>query len=111
VRRFGTVAIFATAFVGAQVAAASDVPPSVTRVRAAIAAVDAYRFGHHGYQGMTLAKLRAIDPSIRGVAVRSATQRSYCIESTGRPYIHKAGPGASLRTGHCGERGEPVVIP
>jgi hypothetical protein len=91
--------------------AASDVPPSVTHVRAVIPVVDAYRVRHHGYQGMTIAKLRAIEPSIRGVRVRSATQRSYCVESTGRPYIHKAGPRADIRTGHCGERGAPIVIP
>jgi hypothetical protein len=76
-----------------------------------MSAVEAYRATHGGYQGMTLAKLRAIYPSIRGVRVRSATKRSYCIESTTRPYVHKAGPRADLRTGHCGERGAPVFIP
>ena len=77
----------------------------------AIPVAFAYGVRYHGYRGMTLAKLRAIDPSIRGIAVRSATVRSYCIESTARPYAHKAGPRADIRTGQCGERGEPVVIP
>ncbi len=110
-RRLTATAIVTTALVGASVGAASDVAPSVTHVRAAISAVEAYRAGHHGYQGMTLAKLRAIYPSIRGVRVRSATKSSYCIESTTQPYVHKAGPRAGLRTGHCGELGAPVVIP
>jgi hypothetical protein len=110
-RRLAAIAIVAASLGGASVGAASDVAPSVTNVRAAISAVEAYRVRHHGYQGMTLAKLRAIEPSIRGVRVRSATQRTYCVESTTRPYVHKAGPRADLRTGHCGERGTPVVIP
>jgi hypothetical protein len=110
-RRFAATAIVATALACASVGAASDVPPSVTHVRAVIPVVDAYRVRHHGYQGMTLAKLRAIEPSIRGVRIRSATKRSYCVESTGRPYVHKAGPRANIRTGHCGERGELIVIP
>jgi hypothetical protein len=103
--------IVTMALAGASVGAASDVPASVTRVRAAIPVVDAYRVRHNGYQGMTLAKLRAIEPSIRGIAIRSATKRSYCVESTTRPYVHKAGPRADIRTGRCGERGAPVVIP
>ena len=110
-KRLAPVALVATALVGAPVGAAGDVPPSVTHVRAAIPAAEAYRAKHHGYQGMTLAKLRAIEPSIRGVSIRSATKSSYCVESTTRPFVHKAGPRADLRTGHCGESGAPVVLP
>jgi hypothetical protein len=105
------VAIVATALAGASLAAASDVPPSITQVRATVPFIEAYAVRHHGYQGMTVAKLRAIERMIRGVAVRSATKRSYCLESTNRPYVHKPGPRTDLRTGHCGERGVPVVIP
>jgi hypothetical protein len=110
-RRITTAAIVATALAGASLAAASDVPPSITHVRAAVPVIEAYAVRHHGYQGMTVAKLRAIYPAIRGVAIRSATKRSYCLESRTRPYVHKPGPRTDLRTGHCGERGEPVVIP
>ena len=110
-RRLLATAIASAALVGPALSVASDVPPSVTHVRAAVPAVEAYRATHHGYQGMTVAKLRAIEPMIRGVAVRSATKRSYCLESTTRPYVHKPGPRADLRTGHCGQPGATVVIP
>jgi hypothetical protein len=57
---------------------------------------------------MTIAKIRRWDKSVRNIVVRSATRRSYCIQSTTKPVVHKGGPGASVRTGRCGMRGAEV---
>ena len=90
------------------VGGAADVQTSAQYVRAAVPAIEAYAADHGGYKGMTIAKIRKWDRSIRNITVRSATRRSYCIQSTTKPVVHKGGPGASVRTGRCGVRGTPV---
>jgi hypothetical protein len=89
-------------------AGAADILTSARYVRAAIPAVEAYRADHGGYKGMTLAKIRRWDKSIRNIRIRTATKRTYCLESTTRPFAHKAGPGAAVRTDRCGRRGTEV---
>jgi hypothetical protein len=87
---------------------AADVLTSARYVRHAIPAVEAYGADHNGYAGMTLAKIRQLDKAIRNIRIRTATKRTYCIESTTRPFAHKAGLGAAIRTGRCGQRGTDV---
>jgi hypothetical protein len=93
------------------VAAASDVPPSVTRVRPAIPVVFAYGVRHHGYRGndaREAARDRLVDPRDR----RSQRDGAVVLRREHRTAVRpQAGPRADIRTGHCGERGEPVVIP
>jgi len=96
------------AAVAVPAADAAGVLTSARHVRYAIPAVEAYAADHHGYKGMTLAKIRKWDKSIAQIRIRTATKRTYCIESTTRPFAHKAGPGAAIRTGHCGQRGTAV---
>jgi hypothetical protein len=90
------------------VGGAADVQTSAQYVRNAIPAIEAYAADYRGYKGMTIAKIRRWDKSIHNITIRSATTRSYCIQSTTRPLAHKAGPAASVRTGRCGVRGTPV---
>jgi hypothetical protein len=74
--------------------------------------MEAYNVDHGGsYKGVTLKKLRSYDRSIRKIVIRSATRRSYCIQSTTRPVVHKAGPRADIRTERCGLRGVPAIPP
>ena len=87
---------------------AANIQTSAQYVREAIPAAEAYAADHGGYKGMTVAKLRKLDRSLRNIAIRTATKRTYCIQSTTRPMAHKAGPGAEIRTGRCGVRGTPI---
>lgn len=100
--------VLVAALLTVPVGGAADVQTSAQYVRAAIPAIEAYAADHGGYKGMTIAKIRKWDRSIRYITIRSATRRSYCIQSTTKPVVHKAGPGASVRTGRCGVRGIPV---
>jgi hypothetical protein len=90
-------------------AGAADVYTSAKHVRNAIPAMEAWYADHGTYKGATLAKLRhAYDRSLGHIRIRTATKRTYCIESTTLPFAHKAGPGAEIRTGRCGQRGTLV---
>jgi hypothetical protein len=100
--------VLVTALLTVPVGGAADVQTSAQYVRAAVPAIEAYAADHGGYKGLTIAKLRRWDRSIHNISIRSATRRSYCIQSTTRPLVHKAGPAATVRTGRCGVRGAPV---
>jgi hypothetical protein len=100
--------VLVAALLTVQAGGAADVQTSAQYVRNAIPAIEAYAADHGGYKGMTIAKIRKWDSLIRKIAIRSATRRSYCIQSTTRPVAHKAGPGAAVRTGRCGVKGNPV---
>jgi hypothetical protein len=106
-RRFLLVVVFALLVV--PVTDAADVLTSGRYVRNAIPAMEAYAADHGSYKGATVAKLRRLyDRSLGHIVIRTATRRTYCIESTTRPYAHKAGPGAQVSTGRCGTRGNPI---
>jgi hypothetical protein len=106
-RRFLLLVVLALLIVPA--GGAADVQTSAKYVRNAIPAMEAFYADHGTYKGATVAKLRrAYDRSLGHIRIRTATKRTYCIESTTRPFAHKAGPGAELRTGRCGQRGSLV---
>jgi hypothetical protein len=92
-------------------AGAADVQKSAYYVRMAIPAMEAYAADHGSYKGATIAKLRRYDRSLGHIVIRTATRRTYCIQSTTRPVAHKAGPGAAVRTGACGTKGTEVGYP
>jgi hypothetical protein len=100
--------VLVAALLTVPIGGAADVQTSAQYVRNAIPAIEAYAADHGGYKGMTLAKVRKWDKSIRNITIRSATRRTYCIQSTTKPFAHKAGPGAAVSTGRCGVRGTPV---
>ena len=101
--------IAALALLIVPVGGAADVRTSGQYVRNSIPAMEAWYADHGTYKGATLAKLRrAYDRSVGHVRIRTATKRTYCIESTTRPFAHKAGSAAEIRTGRCGQRGTPV---
>ncbi len=86
-------------------------------VRAAVPAVEAYfsdnngqsddidaNAGTSGYQGMTVARLQAIDAGVKlnALSAGNQTTTSYCIDSTvGNKTWKKAGPAASIASGAC----------
>ena len=73
-------------------------------VRAAVPGLEAYAADHAtGYTGATSALLQAsYDAGIKNIVVKSATQTTYCIESTvGTSVYKKAGPGAAITSGGC----------
>jgi hypothetical protein len=81
-----------------------------SNVRAAIPAVEAYYADNGTYAGMTLEGLRSVyDAALPEVAIVEADAKTYCVESTvGSESYFKAGPGASIWPGHCGD---PVPEP
>lgn len=112
-RRRRTVALLLALAAIAPAHAAGErtaVPEAAADVRAAIPAIEAYRADHSTYVGLTLAKIRAWDRSVRRIAVKRATKNSYCIQSTAPgAVVHFAGPRGPVRTGRCGVRG--AVVP
>jgi hypothetical protein len=101
--------LFVAAALTAPATAATD--PLQTRakeVRYAIPAAFAYYADHNTWAGMTVAKLRRYDRTIRNVTVRSATKNKFCIQSKYRPFVHYAGPAGPARKGPCGVKGAPV---
>jgi hypothetical protein len=111
-RRRVTALLFIAAALTASATAATD--PLQTRakeVRNAIPAAFAYYADHNTWAGMTLAKLRRYDRSLRNVTVRSATKNKFCIQSTYRPLVHYAGPAGPVRKGACGVNGAEVPRP
>jgi hypothetical protein len=105
--------LFVAVGLGASAAAATDpLQVRAREVRSAIPAAEAWYAEHGTYAGMTLAKLRrAYDRSLKNVAVKRATKRVYCIQSTLKPFVHYDGPGGPLRRGVCGTRGAEVPRP
>jgi hypothetical protein len=54
-----------------------------TALLASIPAIEAYRYDHNGYQGMTLEKLRqGYDAGLADIEIVSATKSAYCVELT-----------------------------
>lgn len=98
--------------IGSAVAASATVPQAAARVRAAVPAIEVYRADRGTYAGLTLAKIRAYDRSVRGIAVKRATKVSYCVQSTlTGPVVHFDGPKGPVRRGPCGTRGAVVPQP
>jgi hypothetical protein len=93
-------------------AKADGIHEAAKDVRNAIPAAEGYAADHNGYAGMTVAKLRRYDKSIRRIAVRRASKNRYCIQSTSEgPGVHYDGPGGPMRKGRCGIRGAIYVPP
>jgi hypothetical protein len=114
VRRRHLAPLFLAAIVlAASADAATDPLQARARdVRNAIPAAEAWYADHNTYGGMTLAKLRrAYDRSLKGIAVRRANKKGYCIQSTRSPLVHYAGPGGPMRKSRCGVRGAEVPRP
>jgi hypothetical protein len=113
VTRRRTVALVVTlAALATALAASATVPQAAGRVRAAIPAAEFYQADHGTYAGMTAAKLRAIDRSVRNVVVKRAGKTSYCLQSTlSGPVVHFDGPRGLVRRGPCGVRGAIVPRP
>jgi hypothetical protein len=112
VRRRVSALLFVAAVLSTSAAAATD--PLQTRakeVRSAVPAAFAYYADHNTYAGMTPAKLRRYDRSIRNVTVRGATKTKFCIQSTYKPLVHYAGPAGPVRKGACGVNGAEVPRP
>src|SRR5204863_579156 len=103
-----TLSTLVVALVTVSAAGAANIQTSARYVRAAIPAVEAYAADHGSYKGATVAKLRRYDRSLGHIVIRSATKRTFCIESTTRPFAHKAGPGATVNTGRCGQKGTEI---
>jgi len=101
--------VLAFALVVIPTGGAADVQTSGRYVRNAIPAMEAWNADHGTYKGATLAKLRrAYDKSLGHIVIRTASKRTYCIESTTRPFAHKSGPGAPVSTGRCGTHGKKI---
>jgi hypothetical protein len=111
-RRTSVVLLAALCALGTAVTASATVSQAAQRVRAAIPAAEYYGADHGGYAGMTAAKLRTIDRSIRNVVVKRAGTTGYCIQSTlTGPVVHYDGPKGPVRRGPCGVRGAVVPPP
>jgi hypothetical protein len=83
-------------------------------VRASIPAVEAWYADHGTYAGMTVGLLQQqYDAGIIGVRlVGPLNDETYCVESTlGSPSYFKAGPGAAIQEGHCGDAVAPPLAP
>jgi hypothetical protein len=108
-RLLAVLAALALAAPAAAGASPAALPLAAKRVRNAIPAIEAYWAEHGSYAGLTLAGIRAYDPSIRGVALRRVGRNGYCVESTlAGPVVHYDGPRGPLRRGRCGVRGAIV---
>ena len=72
-------------------------------VRAAVPGIEAFNADHGTYVGATSAILQAsYDAGIKHIIVKTATQTSYCVQSTvGSSVYKKAGPSADITTGAC----------
>jgi hypothetical protein len=109
-RRIALLAALALATPALATASSATVPQAAKRVRSAIPAIEAYRADHGTYAGLTVARIRAYDSSIRGVAIKRAGRNAYCVQSTlAGPLVHYDGPAGPLRHGRCGVRG--AVVP
>jgi hypothetical protein len=81
-----------------------------SKVRSAIPAVEAYYADNGTYASMTLEGLRTTyDAGLPDLLIVEAEAETYCVESTvGSESYFKAGPGADIWPGHCGD---PVPTP
>jgi len=110
-RRISLLLLVLVAMVpGYAVAKSETVPQAAARVRSAIPAIEVYRADRGTYVGLTLAKIRSYDRSVRSVTVKRATRNGYCVQSTlAGPVVHFDGPRGAVRKGRCGVRG--AVVP
>jgi hypothetical protein len=109
-RLLAFLAFLAVAAPAAADARQETLPLAAKRVRNAIPAIEAFWADHGSYAGLTLARIRAYDSSVRAVAIRRAGRDGYCVESTlAGPVVHYDGPRGPLRRGRCGVRG--AVVP
>lgn len=109
-RRTVALLVVAASALVAALAASATVPRAAQSIRAAIPAAEFYKADRGTYAGMTAAKLRAIDRSVRHVAVKRASKAAYCVQSTlAGPVVHFDGPKGPVRRGPCGVRG--AVVP
>jgi hypothetical protein len=86
-------------------------PEAEAAVRASIPAIEAWHADHDTYAGMTLEGLQQqYDAALKDIAfVGPLNGETYCVESTlASPSYFKAGPGANIQEGHCGD---PVAPP
>src|SRR5919197_5340949 len=109
------LAALVLAFLGLSAGAAAATDPLQARareVRNAIPSAEAWAADHGTYAGMTVAKpRRAYDRSLKNIAVKRATKKGYCIQSTLRPFVHYDGPVGPMRQNACGARGPEVPRP
>ncbi len=73
-------------------------------VQAAVPAIEAYNAdnGTAGYGGATLTLLKTYDQGVKNIVVKTATQTTYCMQSTVGSYTYnKQGPGADVVAGSC----------
>lgn len=95
----------------AKTAMAASTAKAMASIRAAVPAITAYRGDRGTYKGMTLAALKKIDRGLRGFIVRSATAKSFCVQSTVGRLLHVTGPTLQARLGSCGTMGKILVMP
>jgi hypothetical protein len=88
-----------------------DVEQAQTNVRASIPAIEAWYADHGTYAGLTVELLQqTYDAGLKDIKlVEPLNAKTYCVESTvGNTSYFKAGPGANILEGHCGD---PVPAP
>lgn len=75
----------------------------LSHLRATIPAAEAYYSDYGSYSGMTVAKLRQIDPGTSSdIAVGTATATSFCLQAeSGGVIISWRRPSNSVTTGAC----------
>jgi hypothetical protein len=82
--------------------APADATTAKSRLRAAVPAIEMYRYDNGGYAGLTLAKIQANDAGIEGIRVVWSTAAVYCIESGSGAFLHHLrGPAGSAIAGRC----------
>jgi hypothetical protein len=81
----------------------SSPPPTITNVRAAIPALEAWNADHGSYEGATLDKLRRqYDYGLHDAKIVFATRDDYCLESrVGDSVASKHGPGGPVLPQPC----------
>ena len=97
--------------IGSSTYEGGDAAQAQSNVRAAIPAIEAWYADHGTYAGITLEALRQqYDAGIKDVTLFGPLSgKTYCVESSvGSASYFKAGPGADILDGHCGD---PVPAP
>ena len=75
---------------------------AAANLRAAVPSLEAYYADHATYAGATLTELRRYDSAVTGVKTVSASETSYCIQSTFRgTTVFRNGPSAPILPGAC----------
>lgn len=69
-------------------------------LRNAVASAIGYYTDHGTYVGMTIAKLREYDPTVRGITIPWTTREQFCLETIGAGY-HLMGPEEGAKQGPC----------